>query len=422
MRVLVIGSGGREHALIWKIKQSPYIEEIYCAPGNGGIESLAHCVDIEVDDFKSLIQFAERNGIDLTVVGPELPLTLGIVDQFQKAGLPIFGPTQKAAELEGSKVFAKEFMERHKIPTATYKSFKSAKEAVRYIHTVEPPFVVKADGLAAGKGVIICQSHSEGFDAVEKIMKKKAFGKSGGRIVIEEFLQGEEVSVLAITDGEHYVLLPPAQDHKAAYEGDSGPNTGGMGAYAPAPVLSDKDLKFVEKNVIKPVIKGMKSEDRLYKGVLYAGLILTQDGPKVLEFNCRFGDPEIQAILPLLKTDIVDLMIESTEGRLKNNPPQFEDKAAVCVVLASGGYPGSYAKGIEIQGLKSVPKDVLVFHAGTRKKGSQVVTSGGRVLGVTAMSDDIKKAIDKVYQAVSQITFDRAFYRGDIAHRAIERL
>jgi len=356
------------------------------------------------------------------VIGPELPLTLGMVDQFQKAELPVFGPTKKAAELEGSKVFAKEFMERHKVPTGVYKGFKSAKEAIKYVHTIDPPFVIKADGLAAGKGVIICQSRSEGFDAIDKIMKKKAFGKSGKRIIIEEFLVGEEVSVLAITDGERFVLLPPAQDHKAAYEGDTGPNTGGMGAYAPAPVLSEDDLEFVKKTIIKPVIRGMKSEGRVYKGVLYAGLILTHDGPKVLEFNCRFGDPEIQAILPLLKTDILDLMIESTEGRLKDQPIQLEDKAAVCVVMASGGYPGNYAKGKEIQGLKRVPKDVLVFHAGSRKKGDKIVTSGGRVLGVTATSNDIKRAIDKVYQAVSQITFDRAFYRGDIAHRAIKRL
>ncbi|NQT25888.1 phosphoribosylamine--glycine ligase [candidate division KSB1 bacterium] len=422
MRVLVVGGGGREHALIWKIRQSPYIEEIFCAPGNGGIESIATCVDIEVDDIKGLIQFAEDNVIDLTVIGPELPLTLGIVDHFQKADLAVFGPTKKAAELEGSKVYAKEFMAKHNIPSGGYKSFKSAKEAIRYVHTIDPPFVIKADGLAAGKGVIICQNRGEGFDAIEKIMKKKAFGKSGSRIVIEEFLEGEEVSVLAITDGERYVLLPPAQDHKAAYEGDTGPNTGGMGAYAPAPVLSEKDLKFVELNVIKPVIKGMKSEGRLYKGVLYAGIILTKDGPKVLEFNCRFGDPEIQAILPLLKTDILDLMMESAEGRLKNQPPLIEDKAAVCVVMASGGYPESYEKGKEIKGLKSVPKDVFVFHAGTKKRGNQVVTSGGRVLGVTAMSDNIQKAINKVYSAVSQITYDRAFYRGDIAHRAIKRL
>lgn len=422
MRVLVVGGGGREHALIWKIRQSPYIEEIFCAPGNGGIESMATCVDIEVDDIKGLVQFAQDNVIDLTVIGPELPLTLGMVDQFQKAELPVFGPTKKAAELEGSKVFAKEFMERHKVPTGVYKGFKSAKEAIKYVHTIDPPFVIKADGLAAGKGVIICQSRSEGFDAIDKIMKKKAFGKSGKRIIIEEFLVGEEVSVLAITDGERFVLLPPAQDHKAAYEGDTGPNTGGMGAYAPAPVLSEDDLEFVKKTIIKPVIRGMKSEGRVYKGVLYAGLILTHDGPKVLEFNCRFGDPEIQAILPLLKTDILDLMIESTEGRLKDQPIQLEDKAAVCVVMASGGYPGNYAKGKEIQGLKRVPKDVLVFHAGSRKKGDKIVTSGGRVLGVTATSNDIKRAIDKVYQAVSQITFDRAFYRGDIAHRAIKRL
>lgn len=422
MRVLVVGGGGREHALVWKISQSPYIEEIYCAPGNGGIESLARCVNIETDDIKGLMQFAQNNAVDLTVVGPELPLTLGIVDQFQKADMPVFGPTQKAAELESSKVFAKGFMEKYRIPTGFYKSFKSAKEAVRYAHTIDPPFVVKADGLAAGKGVIICQSRSEGFDAIGKIMKKKVFGKSGNRILIEEFLEGEEVSVLAITDGDRYVLLPPAQDHKAAYDGDSGPNTGGMGAYAPAAVLSEKDLKSVEKNIIKPVIKGMKSEGRLYKGVLYAGLILTKDGPKVLEFNCRFGDPEIQAILPLIKTDILDLMMESAEGRLKNQPPVFTNQAAVCVVMASGGYPGNYVKGREIQGLKSVPKDVLVFHAGTKKKDNRIVTSGGRVLGVTAMADTIQKAVDRVYHAVSQITFDRAFYRGDIAHRALKRL
>lgn len=421
MKVLVVGSGGREHALIWKIRQSPYIEEVYCAPGNGGISDIAECVDIDVSDIKGLVNFAEKNFIDLTVVGPELPLTLGIVDKFRERNLPIFGPSQKAAELEGSKAFAKAFMAKYKIPTAAYRVFDKVKEAALYIHEIEPPFVIKADGLAAGKGVLICQTRAEGFDGIEKIMKKKQFGKAGSSVVIEEYLEGEEVSLLAITDGESIVTLPAAQDHKAIYEGDKGPNTGGMGAYAPAPIFDDRLRDIVYEKVLVPTIQGMKLEGRPYSGVLYAGLILTKEGPKVLEYNCRFGDPEIQAVLPLIKTDIVDLMLESAEGRLKDRPVELYDQSAVCVVMAAGGYPGDYEKGKEIQGLNNLYQDVMVFHAGTKMKNDQIVTGGGRVLGVTAMDDTLEQAIRKAYGAVGKITFDGAYYRRDIGHRALKR-
>ncbi|HDQ44366.1 MAG TPA: phosphoribosylamine--glycine ligase [bacterium] len=422
MKVLVVGGGGREHALIWKIRQSPFAEEIFCAPGNGGIAEIAECVDIPVTDIKSLMHFAEKNMVDLTVVGPELPLTLGIVDKFRERDLVIFGPTEKAARLEGSKAFAKEFMEKHKIPTASSRTFTSAKEAALHIHKIDPPFVIKADGLASGKGVLICQTRAEGFDGIEMIMKKKAFGKAGNRVVIEDFLEGEEVSILAITDGETIVTLPPSQDHKAIYEGDKGPNTGGMGAYAPAPVLDRRLQTVVFEKILVPVVQGMKSEGNPYTGVLYAGLIMTNEGPKTLEFNCRFGDPETQAVLPLLRTDIVDLLLESAEGRLKDRPVELQDKAAVCVVMAAGGYPGDYEKGKEIQGLNKIYRDVTVFHAGTRMKNDRLVTDGGRVLGVTAVDDTIEQAIRKVYGAVGKITYDGAYYRRDIGHRALKRI
>jgi phosphoribosylamine--glycine ligase len=421
MRVLVTGSGGREHALVWKILQSPRVEKVYCAPGNGGIEQIAACADIDAADSRALVQFARRKKIDLTVVGPELPLTLGLVNEFQEKGLAVFGPDKYAAELEGSKGFAKDIMARYNIPTAEYRTFTDPDKAVQYIHTKHPPVVLKADGLAAGKGVLLCKSRSEAYEGVDAIMNKKAFGKAGNRLVVEEFLQGEEASVLAVTDGENCVLLPPAQDHKAAFEGDEGPNTGGMGAYAPAPVMDAKMLDVVTKKILIPTIRGMQVEGRRYKGVLYAGLMITKEGPKVLEYNCRFGDPEIQAILPLVQTDLVDLMMAAIEGRIKEVTLKVLKKAAVCVVMASGGYPGSYEKGKTIHGLDTVPEDIVVFHAGSKKKGKDLVTAGGRVLGVTAVGDTIEAAIKKVYRGVGNITFDGAYYRRDIGHRALKR-
>jgi phosphoribosylamine--glycine ligase len=421
MNVLVIGSGGREHALVWKISKSPYVEKIYCVPGNGGISSLAQCEDIDIRDFKGLCHFAEKHVIDLTVVGPELPLTLGIVDAFRKKGLTAFGPTADAAILEGSKAFTKNFLVKYSIPTALYEIFTNPDDAVRYVHQHEPPFVLKADGLASGKGVLICHTRSEAFRGIDDLMKKKIFGNAGDHLVIEEFMTGEEASILAVTDGESYVTLPAAQDHKAIFEGDKGPNTGGMGAYSPVSLIDEHMMKRIHKEILDPTLSGMRAEGRSYQGVLYTGLMITAEGPKVVEFNCRFGDPETQAILPLLKTDLVDLMIEVTENRLKSKQPEIFDQSSMCVVMASGGYPGDFQKGKQIFGLDNTDPDVQVFHAGTRREGGQVVTSGGRVLGVTAIGEALVQARNKAYQAVGKITFDGAYYRRDIGHRALRK-
>jgi phosphoribosylamine--glycine ligase len=418
MNVFVIGSGGREHALVWKMAQSPYVEKIFCAPGNGGIDSLAECINIAVDDLKELMHFARKNAVDLTVVGPELPLTLGIVDRFQREQLPIFGPSGAAAQLEGSKAFTKQFLAKYQIPSADFHIFKDSEKALRHIRQNDPPFVLKADGLAAGKGVLICHSRNDAYQGIDDIMVSKRFGKAGNRLVIEDFLAGEEASLLAITDGEHYLVLPPAQDHKAIFEGDKGPNTGGMGAYAPAPVIHKALLDQISEQIIEPTIRGMQAENRPYRGVLYAGLMITQEGPKVVEFNCRFGDPEIQAILPLLKTDIVDLMMEVVDRRLKPRGPEISPDSCICVIMASGGYPGTYQKGKPILGLDQV-KDVHVFHAGTRREGDQILTAGGRVLGVTSTGKTFIEAREKVYQAIGRIAFDGAYYRKDIGYRAM---
>ncbi len=422
MKVLVVGSGGREHALVWKINQSPIVEKIYCAPGNGGIAQSAECIDINPIDIKGMVRFAKKKKIDLTIVGPELPLTLGIVDQFEKAGLKTFGPNKKAALIEGSKRFTKDLMAKYNIPSAEYRVFTKHKEAVQYIHEKECPLVLKADGLAAGKGVLICKGRNEAFEGAERILKKREFGDSGNCLVIEECLVGEEASILAITDGERIITLPAAQDHKAIFEGDTGPNTGGMGAYAPSPAVTPKMLDVVKEKILYPTIRGMKKEGRPYRGVLYAGLMLTREGPKVLEFNCRFGDPEIQAILPLIETDLVVLIQECLEGRLSEDSIKIKNQAAVCVVMASGGYPGSYEKEKVIHGLDKVQSDIMVFHAGTTIKNGDIVTSGGRVLGVTAVDNTIQSAIKKVYEAVGKITFDMAYYRRDIGHRALQRI
>jgi phosphoribosylamine--glycine ligase len=422
MKILVVGNGGREHALVWKINQSPMVDKLYCAPGNGGIARIAECINIDPTDIKGLVRFAKKNRIDLTVVGPELSLTMGIVDQFEKAGLKIFGPNKRAAEIEGSKRFTKDLMAKYSIPSAEYRVFTKYKEAVQYIHEKESPLVLKADGLAAGKGVLVCSSRNEAFEGAERILKNKEFGDAGNCLVIEECLVGEEASVLAITDGERLVILPAAQDHKAIFEGDTGPNTGGMGAYAPAPVVTPKMLDVVKEKILVPTIRGMKKEGRPYRGVLYAGLMFTREGPKVLEFNCRFGDPEIQAILPLIDTDLVVLIQECLEGRLNEDLVKIKNQAAVCVVMASGGYPGSYEKDKIIHGLDQVKSDIMVFHAGTKIKNGEIVTSGGRVLGVTAVDDTIEKAIKKVYDAVGNIAFDMAYYRRDIGHKALQRI
>lgn len=420
MKILVIGGGGREHALVWKIAQSPKVEKIYCAPGNAGIAGLAECVDIKVEDLDGLAEFAKANQIDLTVVGPEVPLTMGVVDRFEKDNLRIFGPAKNAAIIEGSKEFSKDIMVKYGVPTAAYGSFTDAASALAYIDKVGAPIVVKADGLAAGKGVVVAMDVAAAKQAVNDIMADQVFGSAGSKVVIEEFLDGEEVSVLAFSDGKTVVPMVSAQDHKRAYDNDEGPNTGGMGAYSPAPIYTHEMEKFVLENVLKPTVDGMAKEGRLYKGVLYAGLMVTKDGIKVLEFNARFGDPETQAVLMRLDSDLVEIMEAVIDGKLAEQEIKWQQKPAVCVVVAAGGYPKSYRKGDEITGLTEANQNAVVFHAGTKFADGKVVSNGGRVLGVTAMGDDIKGAIDNAYAAVDKIHFADCFCRRDIGHRAIK--
>jgi len=428
MKLLVVGSGGREHTLVWKIKQSGLVKKIYAAPGNAGMAELAEVREIKADDISGLLNFAKQEEIDLTVVGPEAPLVAGIVDEFEEAGLKIFGPTKAAAQLEGSKVFAKEFMAKHNIPTAKFKIFDKVQEAKEYLQTFNiAPIVVKADGLAAGKGVIVAKTVQEAVEAVELIMVKKAFGSAGDRIIIEECLEGEEISILAISDGENFVILESSQDHKRIFDNDQGPNTGGMGAYSPAPLINEEMLKEIKDNILKRTITGMLVDDNRFKGVLYCGLMITKDGPKVLEFNVRFGDPETQVILPRLKTDLVEIMQKAIEGDLGEVGLSWDERNCVCVVLASGGYPGQYEKGKAISGLEDVKslRDVFVFHAGTKFKTQdekkEIVTSGGRILGVTALGKDITTSIDNTYEAVNKIKFENMHFRKDIGHRALKR-
>ncbi|MGB9802309.1 phosphoribosylamine--glycine ligase [Desulfofundulus sp.] len=419
MKVLVVGGGGREHALVWKLKQSPRVKEIFCAPGNAGIASHARCIPIGAEDISGLLAFARREKIDLTVVGPEGPLTMGIVDSFNEAGLAIFGPTARAAAIEGSKVLAKEIMARYGIPTARFAAFSDAGEASAYIRKLNAPCVVKADGLAAGKGVIVCRTVEEALKAVEEIMVKGVFGAAGSRVVVEEYLTGQEVSILAFTDGETVMPMLPAQDHKQVYDGDRGPNTGGMGAYAPAPVCTPEVYHAALEKILIPTVRAMAAEGRPYRGVLYAGLMVTDEGPKVLEFNARFGDPEAQPVLMLLKTDLVEIIEAVLSGRLAEKEIHWQPGAAVCVVLTSGGYPGRYRKGYPISGLDRVPPGVMVFHAGTALEDGRVVTAGGRVLGVTAAAETIAAAIGKAYSAVEQIHFEGMHYRRDIGRKAL---
>ena len=421
MKILVVGSGGREHALVWKLAQSPKAEKIYCAPGNAGIAALAECVNIAADAVDELLAFAQENEIELTVVGPEAPLAAGIVDKFEAAGLKIFGPSQRAALIEGSKALAKEIMVKYNIPTAAYGSFTNKEEALAYVKEIGAPIVVKADGLAAGKGVIVAMDLQTALDAVEDIMGAGAFGNAGSRVVIEEFLDGEEVSVLAFTDGYRVIPMVSAQDHKRALDGDQGLNTGGMGAYSPAPVFTEEMNEWVKENVLQAAVDGMRAEDRLYKGVLYAGLMLTANGIKVLEFNARFGDPETQAVLYRLDSDLVDIMLDIADGDISNTEVNWKPAPAVCVVVAAGGYPGSYRKGDEITGLDDAAKFATVFHAGTKLADGKIVSNGGRVLGVTAEGADIKGAIEQAYKAVDKIHFADCFSRRDIGHRALNR-
>jgi phosphoribosylamine--glycine ligase len=424
MKVLVIGSGGREHALAWKLAQSPFVQQVFTAPGNPGTALAGTNVPIAPDDFEELIRFTRKERVDLTVVGPEAPLVAGIVDRFRSEGLSIFGPTQAAAQLEGSKQFAKEFMQEFGIPTASFASFEALAPALEYVRRQGAPIVIKADGLAAGKGVTVAMDLTTAQAALRQCFEEKAFGAAGHRVVIEDYLEGEEVSVLAICDGKSFVTLPPSQDHKRLLDGDAGPNTGGMGAYSPAPILDAELQRLVEACVLRPTLDGMIKRGTPYAGVLYAGLVLTKEGIKVLEFNCRMGDPETQAVLPVVESDLFDLFSKAASGGLADcGPVRTGSRSAVCVVMASAGYPGTSPKGRTISGLDSVNPDTEVFHAGTAfGPNGEVVTSGGRVLGVTALGEDISEAITNAYASVCGIHFDGAQYRRDIGRKAIALL
>lgn len=419
MKVLVIGSGGREHALVWKIKQSKKVEAVYCAPGNAGIGQLAECVAIAADDLDGLLHFAEKHAIDLTVVGPEVPLTMGIVDRFQEKGFKIFGPTAKAAEIEGSKAFAKDLMAKYHIPTAKYGVYTDAARAKDFLNQVGLPCVVKADGLAAGKGVLICETRNEAEAAIEDILVDNKFGNAGSRVVIEEFLTGQEVSMLAFTDGKSVCPMVSAQDHKRIWDGDKGLNTGGMGAYSPAPVYTSEVHAQVVPQVLEATVAAMAAEGRPFSGILYAGLMLTNDGPKVLEFNARFGDPETQAVLPRLESDLVDIFLAIIEGCLDQVEIKWRQEPCVCVVMASGGYPETSEKGQEIAGLHAAEDTgAIVFHAGTKADNGKILTNGGRVLGISALGRDIGEAIEHAYNGVKEIQFEHMQYRTDIGKKA----
>lgn len=422
MKVLVIGQGGREHALVWKLKQSPSVTRVICAPGNAGTARDGENVEIQATDVPKLVKFAKKELIDLVIIGPEAPLVIGLTDALEKEGIKVFGPSMAAAELEGSKAFSKELMRQFSIPTAEFSIFKNADEAENYLNSREEvPLVVKADGLAAGKGVYVCANRQEALDAVSKIMRAKEFGKAGERVIIEERLDGQEVSILALVDGNTILPLETSQDHKAAYDDDKGPNTGGMGAYSPAPIVTPEMMLVIERQILVPTIHAMKRSKRAFKGVLYAGLMITNQGPKVLEYNVRFGDPECQPLLMRLKTDLAQVLMAAADGKLDElGPLEWDPRPAVCVVMAAAGYPGDYEKGSPIKGLDEADAlpDSKVFHAGTTLRGADVVSDGGRVLGVTAIGDDIVNAKLKAYQAVKCIRWDGAWCRKDISDKA----
>ncbi len=424
MRILVVGSGGREHALAWKAKQSAGVETVFVAPGNAGtaLEAGIENIAIRSDDIPALLDFAQQKKIDLTIVGPEAPLVAGIVDRFTEAGLPCFGPTAEAAQLEGSKSFCKDFMARHNIPTAAYQTFTDMAEAIAYIREKGAPIVVKADGLAAGKGVIVAETEQQAIDAVNDMLAGNRFGEAGHRVVIEEFLAGEEASFIVIADGEHALPMATSQDHKARDNGDTGPNTGGMGAYSPAPVVTEAVYQQVMDEVIMPTLKGMAKDGHPYSGFLYAGLMISPDGSvKVLEYNCRFGDPETQPIMMRLNSDLVQLCQAALNQKLHQTKTEWDVRPALGVVLAAGGYPDGYKKGDVIEGLpEKEQKDLKVFHAGTARQGDKIVTSGGRVLCVCALGDDIADAQKKAYQGVEKIHWNGVYYRTDIGFKAIK--
>ncbi|TKJ41735.1 phosphoribosylamine--glycine ligase [candidate division LCP-89 bacterium B3_LCP] len=419
MKVLVIGSGGREHALCWKLSQSSKLSHLFCAPGNAGISSIAELVPVSAEDIKELFTFAISHNVDLTVVGPEVPLAEGICDVFRAGGLRIFGPSRAAAQLEGSKAYAKRFMAKYGIPTGRFDVCDNFVYAFESLQKYSFPVVIKASGLAAGKGVIICEDIGSARNTLNAILNERTFGEAGSQVVIEEYLRGEEASILALTDGEKYACLSPSQDHKRLLDGDRGPNTGGMGAYAPAPVITPQLQERIEVEILRPTLAGMIEDRARFTGCLYLGLMICDDGPKVLEYNVRFGDPETQAVLPMLKSDLLELMNATLDGDLDPQAVELHDGAAVSIVMASGGYPGRYEKGKAISGLSDVPDGVTVFHAGTSLKDGQIVTSGGRVLGVTARGTDIKSALDLAYEGVDVIDFDEKYFRRDIGYRAV---
>jgi phosphoribosylamine---glycine ligase len=425
---MVVGGGGREHALVWKLRQSPQVTEVYCAPGNAGIRSLADCVPIDPSDIVELADFAEKLNIALTVVGPELPLILGLADEFQRRGLAVFGPNRAAAELEGSKAFAKDFLKRHKIPTARYHVVSSMEEAKSVVagNEVGLPLVVKADGLAGGKGVSIIETREEALAIAKKLIEGRQLGSAGTRLVLEEFLEGEEVSFFALSDGHNVLPLVAAQDHKRAHDGDQGPNTGGMGSICPATILNAETLKVIVKDIVHPTISGLASEGRKYSGLLYCGLMITAEGPKVLEFNVRLGDPEAQAMLPRLKSDLFPILMEVSQGHLGQHKLEWTPEPAVAVVVASGGYPGKYETGKEITGLEEgkveIGEGTYVFHAGTAIEGGKLVTSGGRVLSVTGLGQNLKTAVERAYAGVDRARFEGRQFRNDIGQKALARL
>ena len=422
MRVLVIGQGGREHAICWKLRQSPLVKEVYAAPGNAGIASVADCVPIGVADIIELADFAEKLKMDLTVVGPELPLTLGIVDEFQKRGLPIFGPTRLAAELEGSKIFSKEFMRKYNIPTAEAISCSSIDEAKDALKKMKFPAVLKAEGLAAGKGVVVVHDKKEADEYLQMVFEEKKFGTAASRILVEEFLEGEEVSFMVITDGKKFVPLAPAKDYKKALDNDEGPNTGGMGAHSPAVVLNGETAGEIMKKIMIPTIQGMEEEGRPYMGVIYAGLMLTRKGPKVLEYNCRFGDPETQVQMLRLEDDLAQIMLKAISGDLGDIKVNWRKEAAACVVVAVDGYPSEFMKGQEVVVDPINDPNVVVFHAGTVKKSGKIVNMAGRVVNVCARAGTLTEALTKAYEAVPKVRFQGARYRRDIGYRALEQL
>ena len=424
MKVLIVGSGGREHALAWKIAQSSDLDELICAPGNPGAAEVAECVELTVEDVPAVVALARDRAVDLVVVGPEDPLAAGVVDALKEAGILAFGPNARAAEIEGSKAFSRNLTHKHGIPGAEFRTFTQLEAARDHIERIGLPIVVKADGLAKGKGVVVCTTQEEAQGAADAMLKGRAFGDAGNRIIVEECLLGEEASILAFTDGSTIAVMETSQDHKAVFDGDKGPNTGGMGAYSPAPVITPELSSKIEREILVPTVHAMNREDRPYSGVLYAGVMVTEDGPKVLEFNARFGDPETQPLLMRMSSDLLPVLAATAAGTLETATIEWDPRPAVCVVMASGGYPGSYEKGLPIEGLEDVKgmTDVEVFHAGTATKDGQCVTNGGRVLGVTAIGDTIQAAKERAYEAIAKINFEGVQYRKDIADKAIKRL